>query len=62
LAKGKSAMDRLKEMSNKELSSLLPCPQHFELIGIYTLAGECQFGEEGPPDSGYCRRCWTQKL
>ena len=56
----KSAMDRMKELSNKELIKRgLGCPQHYGLTGIYTdPSGGCVAGG----DKSMCYTCWTKRI
>ncbi len=61
MAKGKNALDRLKQMSQKELAKKLPCPVEMGIKAAYILNGKCMHNGT-PPDENYCLRCWTLKF
>lgn len=55
----KSAIDRLKDMSNKELVKKLDCPKEYGLNGIYQCTSE---DIENTVDESMCYRCWTKRI
>lgn len=59
MAKAKSALDRLKEMPNKELVKRLDCPREYGITGIYQCTTE---DIENTVDESMCHRCWTKKF
>ncbi len=57
----KSALEKLKSMTQKDLIKKLGCPQDYELAGVYTRPdGSCGVQQGGTDE--ICKKCWTMKF